>query len=278
VYCWGADDFYQLGYEDPKADSPVPVAVNVGISGPFAGFDALGGHSCVLNTADAIYCWGDIGPQVSGFASVSAGGLHQCGITTGGVARCWGINNYGQLGDGTHDPSWLDPVTVALPAGVTAASISAGGTFSCALTTTGSAYCWGQNNLGQLGNGSGTASDVPVPVSLPAGVSLVSLELGPVHACGLTATGAAWCWGENTYGQLGDGTTTASPTPVAVSLPAGVTGFASLSAGSMHTCGIATTGAGYCWGKNDFGQLGDGTTTSSSTPQLVGGGLTFQTP
>jgi alpha-tubulin suppressor-like RCC1 family protein len=278
VYCWGADDFYQLGYDDNYADSPVPVAVNVGISGPFTGFDAYGGHSCVLNTAGAIYCWGDLGPQETGFASVAAGGLHHCGITSGGVAKCWGQNVYGQLGDGSDDNSWVDPVAVAVSAGVTFTSISSGGFHSCALTSTGAAYCWGHNLLGQLGNNSTTSSDVPVQVSLPAGVSLVSLTLGSMHSCGLTATGAAWCWGENYAGQLGDGSTTASSTPVAVSLPGGVTGFASLSAGSMHTCGIASTGAGYCWGKNDFGQLGDGTTTSSSTPQQVGGGLTFQTP
>ncbi len=279
VYCWGADDFYQLGYEDPQADSPVPVAVNVGISGSFTGFDALGAHSCVVNTAGAVYCWGDLGAPQAGFASVTAGGLHHCGITTGGVAQCWGQNVYGQLGDGSKIDSWLAPVAVSLPAGVTGfTTVEAGGHFSCALTSAGAAYCWGHNIQGQLGSNVGLASEVPVPVSLPAGVSLVSLAVGPVHACGLTATGSAYCWGDNTYGQLGDGTTTTSPTPVAVSLPAGVTGFASLSAGSMHTCGVASTGAGYCWGKNDFGQLGDGTTTSSSTPRQVGGGLTFSTP
>lgn len=279
AYCWGNDDFYQLGYEDPKADSPVPVAVNLGITGPFAGFDALGGHSCVLDTAGTIYCWGDLGPQEAGFASVAAGGLHQCGITTGGVTKCWGQNVYGQLGDGSKDDSWLAPVTVSLPAGVSGfTSVDAGGQFSCALTSTGAAYCWGSNTQSQLGNIVSPGSDVPVPVGLPAGVSLVSLALGSAHACGLTATGTAYCWGANTHGQLGDGTTATSSTPVAVSLPAGVTGFASLSAGDMHTCGIAATGAGYCWGRNDSGQLGDGTTTSSSTPRQVGGGLTFPTP
>ena len=278
-YCWGADDFYQLGYEDPKADSPVPVAVNLGIAGPFAQLDAYGGHSCVVNTAGAIYCWGDLGAPQTGFASVAAGGLHHCGITTAGVAQCWGQNVYGQLGDGSKDDSWLAPVTVSLPAGVTGfTTVEAGGHFSCALTSAGAAYCWGSNTQSQLGNIVSPGSDVPVPVSLPAGVSLVSLTLGSAHACGLTATGAAYCWGENVFGQLGNNSTTPSPTAVAVSLPAGVTGFEHLTAGSMHTCGVASTGAAHCWGKNEFGQLGDGTTTNSSVPVPVDGGLTFQTP
>lgn len=279
LYCWGDDTWDQLADGDPPAESTVPVAASVQISGPFTEFEANGAHTCLLSAAGAIRCWGDLGLPLTGFASVAPGGLHHCGIDQGGVTKCWGMNVYGQLGDGTDDPSFAVPVAVSLPAGVTGfATLAAGGTHNCALTGAGSAYCWGHNWTGQLGNPVSPSSNVPVPVALPAGVTLVSLALGQDHSCGLTATGSAYCWGENSHGQLGNGTTTTSSTPVAVTIPAGASGFVALTAGGAHTCGVTDTGAAYCWGNNEWGQLGDGTTTNSSTPQQVGGGLIFQTP
>lgn len=279
LYCWGDDTWDQLANGDPPAESPVPVAASMSINGPFTEFEANGAHTCLLNAAGAVSCWGDFWLPLTGFASVAPGGLHHCGIDQAGVTKCWGMNVYGQLGDGTSDNSFAVPVPVSLPAGVTGfTALAAGGLHNCALTAAGAAYCWGSNWESQLGNPVSPSSNVPVPVALPAGATLVTLALGHRHSCGLTAGGSAYCWGKNTSGQLGNGTTTTSSTPVMVTLPAGVSGFVALSAGGMHTCGIANTGAAYCWGGNDSGQLGDGTTTSSSTPQQVGGGLTFQIP
>ncbi|MDP3775419.1 MAG: IPT/TIG domain-containing protein, partial [Gemmatimonadales bacterium] len=106
----------------------------------------------------------------------------------------------------------------------------------------------------------------------PVTVTRTSLTAGGGHTCGLTSGGAAYCWGGNGSGQLGDGSTTQRPTPVAVA--GGIT-FASLAPGGGRTCGVTSGGAGYCWGVNSDGQLGDGSTTQRSTPVAVAGGLTF---
>src|SRR5437870_9365167 len=108
----------------------------------------------------------------------------------------------------------------------------------------------------------------PVPVA--PGVSFAAVTGGAAHTCGLTTglSAAAYCWGGNGSGQLGDGTKTNQLTPVLVQAPAGVS-FAAVTAGAAHTCGVTAAGAAYCWGDNGFGQLGDGTTTSQSSPVLV---------
>jgi alpha-tubulin suppressor-like RCC1 family protein len=161
------------------------------------------------------------------------------------------------------------------------ATLVGGDRHTCGLTSAGAAYCWGDNSYGQLGTTTNTGTDTPNPtptaVSVPSGVTFVSLEAGVYHTCGLTSAGAAYCWGDSGNGQLGNGTTTGSSAPVAVSAPEGVT-FAGLAAGSYHNCGVTSAGAAYCWGFNGYGQLGDGTTTSRATPTAVTAGLTFATP
>jgi hypothetical protein len=146
--------------------------------------------------------------------------------------------------------------------------ITAGQSHSCGITGTGAAWCWGDNFAGELGDGGAvTYSDLPVAVT--GGHAFVSIDGGSYFTCGITTGSAAYCWGENTSGQLGDASNTSSGAPVAVVGPA----FASVSAGGDHTCGVAAGGTGYCWGYNGNGQLGDGTTTSSNTPVALGGYL-----
>ena len=165
-----------------------------------------------------------------------------------------------------------------MPAGVSFQSITAGYAHTCALTTTGQAYCWGMNQYGQLGNNSATDSRIPVAVQMPAGVSFQSITAGIVHTCALTTEGKAYCWGINQYGQLGNNSTTNSRIPVAVQMPAGVS-FQSITAGYAHTCALTTTGQAYCWGQGYGGQLGNNSTTNSLTPvavQMPAGVVRFQ--
>ena len=153
---------------------------------------------------------------------------------------------------------------------LTFAAVTASGLHTCGLTiVTGAAYCWGANGSGQLGDGTMTNRSSPVLVQAPAGVSLAAVGAGDFHTCGVTATGAAYCWGANGSGQLGDGTNTTNRlTPVLVQAPAGVS-FAAVTAGAVHTCGVTAAGTAFCWGRNVEGQLGDGTTTDRLTPVRV---------
>jgi alpha-tubulin suppressor-like RCC1 family protein len=157
--------------------------------------------------------------------------------------------------------------------GANFAAVRAGSRHTCGLTAAGAAYCWGDNGNGQLGDGTTTQRSSPVLVA--GGVGFAAVSGASYHTCGVTAAGAAYCWGGNVYGALGDGTTTQRLTPVAVAGDVIGLRFAAVSAGGTHTCGLTTASAAYCWGDNQSGELGDGTTTLRSSPVLVAGGVSF---
>jgi len=210
------------------------------------------------------------------FSQIASGNAHTCALTTTGQAYCWGINQYGQLGNNSTTGSRI-PVAVQMPAGVSFQYIASGNAHTCALTTTGQAYCWGQGGSGQLGNNSATNSSTPVAVQMPAGVSFQSIAAGIIHTCALTTEGKAYCWGQGGSGRLGNNSATNSSTPVAVQMPAGVS-FQSITANGSHTCALTAGGKAYCWGWNSQGQLGNNSTTNPSTPVAVQmpAGVSFQ--
>ena len=244
---------------------------------------AGGAHTCAVLTGGRAHCWGrndsgqlgsgavggaspSPGPplSLSGVVSISAGTGHSCAVLTDGTARCWGWNGSGQVGDGTT-LNRASPTSVSGLLGV--AAISAGDQHTCARSIDGSARCWGINSSGQLGDGTTQTRLAPTLVSGLSGAA--SISAGFFHTCAQMSDGTARCWGENFYGQLGDGTTTNRLVPTQVPGATGVTG--SVSVGYRHTCAQFADGSARCWGWNESGQLGDGTTTNRLVPTLVSG-------
>jgi alpha-tubulin suppressor-like RCC1 family protein len=208
-------------------------------------------------------------PDGVSFASISAYN-HTCALTTTGDAYCWGDNTEGQIGDGTNIIK-LEPTAVSMPVGVTFTALTTGGNFNCALSNSNTVYCWGENNYGQLGDSTTTNRNAPTATSMPAGVTFSSVSAGGLHACALTSSGAAYCWGHNIDGTLGDATNVNKNIPTAVSMPTGVT-FSSIFVAGGHACALTSTGIAYCWGYNGAGQLGICDLENRNVPTRVGSG------
>ena len=195
---------------------------------------------------------------------------HSLGVTSSGLLYAWGSNVFGQLGDNTLT-NRSSPVTVV--GGITnwkQVSVGTGGGHSLGVTTTGIAYGWGNGSNGQLGTGTSGKSS---PTSVIGGITNWSqVSAGGSHSLGVTSTGIAYAWGFNGNGRLGDNTTSQRTSPVTV--VGGITNWSQISAGSLHSLGLTSTGVAYAWGYNGSGQLGDGTTTSRLSPVTVIGGIT----
>jgi len=200
--------------------------------------------------------------------SMSSGGT-VCAVLTDGSLRCWGPGGDGELGNGTFADSTTPAAVSGLGPG-TVASVSSGSGHVCAALTDGTARCWGNNDYGQLGIGSGTGSSTPVTVPGLSGV--IEVSAARQHSCALLGDGTVRCWGTNDVGQLGNGTGASSPTPVVV---AGLSGVTHITSGWQHTCALLGGGAVACWGLNDSGQLGNGTNANAPTPVLIPGSNGF---
>jgi alpha-tubulin suppressor-like RCC1 family protein len=282
VQCWGDNTYGQLG-DGTNISRNVPAVIpslESGVAQISAGRDEV----CVLTTAGGVKCWGDneygelgdgsinnsstpvdvVGLE-SGVAEVSVGTTDACAVTTGGVVECWGYNGDGQLGDGTFTDS-STPVVVNVPGGFS--SVSVGQLYACALSNSGGVYCWGYDGEGELGDGGLAVDNSPIRVfGLRAGVK--QLSIGPFEACVLTTAGGVKCWGENTYGAVGDGTNTNRDVPTDV---LGLTsGIKQISAGLEDACALTNKGAVRCWGYDGFGELGDGGNTDTNSPVDVSG-------
>ena len=280
VFCWGNDSHGQLG-DGTNVGGRTPVLVSdlSNATGVSAGIT----HSCAVLDDGTASCWGDnasgqlgdgtanesLAPvPVSDLSDVSAisGGLeHTCALLSDGTVSCWGDNTAGQLGDGTTTSS-STPVPVSDLTDVVA--VSAGSTHTCALLSNGTVSCWGDNSVGELGVDDVSQSSTPIPVAGLSGASAITA--GSYFTCALLSDGTASCWGLNTYGQLGSDSADAfSSTQVAVT---GLSNVSTISAGVLHACVVVENGAAFCWGNNEFGQLGDGTTnTVRLTPVPVAG-------
>lgn len=290
AYCWGPNADGQLGAGLGTSEyRNVPTAVAGGLT--FSSISSGSYGSCALTPAGAAWCWGEnasgqVGNgttadamqpvAVSGghtFSAIAASRSHTCAIDGGGAAWCWGENGFGQLGNGgSADAS--QPVAVA--GGHRFVSISSTWDHTCAVDADGAAWCWGTNPWGGLGDGSFTARSTPVAVA--GGLTFRSVSAGMSYSCGVTTANTAWCWGDNSFAQLGNGletSTYSSSVPVPVS--GGISWSSISAAGRPGTCGLATSGAVYCWGRNDgLVTLGTGSNIgSSNVPAKVAGGLAF---
>lgn len=286
VKCWGYNYYGQLG-TDNYMSSSVPVDV-VGLDSGAQQVSTGDRHTCALTTNGALKCWGwnaygtlgngevwdsdkpvDVVGMDNGVTQISAGSEHTCALIEGNAVKCWGSNVSGQLGNGNYGVNATSTVPVevsGLDSGVQAINVGYGHT--CALIADGKVKCWGDNVFGQLGNG-GALLSVPVDViGLGGDVQGISTG-GGYHTCIVTESGEVRCWGNNSHGQLGDGSLLNADAPVVVSdLAASVR---IVEVGYQHSCALTTGGAVWCWGRNDRGQLGDGSNSNSSTPVEVFG-------
>src|SRR5690242_16772169 len=292
AYCWGNNIGGQLG-DGTTTSHPTAVRVAGGLHFVHVSASAL--FTCAVTPDNLVYCWGEnsVGQLGDGtsvgrrtptlvaggrhFSRVYPGNAYACALTPFDDAFCWGTNTYGQLGDNSKTTR-LAPVRVHT-GGVRLHELSAGIRHTCGVTADYRAYCWGDNNEGELGTG--TLARKLTPTAVAGGHAFAHIAGGGGHgsfgwhdmSCGIATDARAYCWGGNAYGQLGDGTKLLRKSPAAV---AGNLFFAQIVSNGMNTCGLSKAKTVYCWGSNGFGQLGDGTLSDHALPRPVNGSLSFR--
>jgi alpha-tubulin suppressor-like RCC1 family protein len=289
--CWGTNTYGKTGRGDTVnifARSPTNVQ---NATESFVQIAGVMDHFCVLGISGGVFCWGrnlngwlgnnktvDSGVPVSvmglrkNVTSVANGHSHSCAVLHQGGMQCWGLNTVNQIGDGTLTPRFT-AVDVNNMQNTLVIQACGGYGHTCALISGGTMKCWGRNNVYQLGDGTVTQRTSPVNV-VGLGANASAIACGYQHTCALLSSGVVQCWGGNEYGQIGDNTTTNRVRPVNVS---GLTEMAvSIGAGHYHTCVVLISGSVMCWGRNQNGQTGNGTTTATGgirTPVIANIGM-----
>jgi cysteine-rich repeat protein len=227
LWCWGYNSSGQLGLGlsgPQESDTPAKVSDEQ----KWAVISVGSGHSCATKSDGTLWCWGSnsngqigIGTIITtfspaqvagtGFTAVSAGASHTCATHSDGSLACWGLNDIGQLGDGTTAQR---SVPAPVP-GTDWLVVGAGSAHTCAIKSDGSLWCWGDNTTGQLGDGTNTNHIQPTRIASSAG-PWAAISLGNGHTCATLSTGSLYCWGDNSKGQLGDGTTTQRNRPILI--------------------------------------------------------------
>ena len=284
AYCWGSNEFGQLGIGAADA-SPHSEPVRVGGGLAFTALAAGFTHTCGLTRDGAVFCWGanesaqlgdgtiknsPLPVRVSSdvkFKMIGPGGTHTCAVSTDGIGYCWGGNWHGQLGVGDRDGDAAAPCCYRAPKPIRTElrfrTAVAGGISSCAVAVDGKAYCWGSPQEGRLGTGAADAANksadktIPTPVLGDAIFEIVVPRAW--HTCGLSTQHAAFCWGGDIFHMK-------SPVPERMSIPGELS---MITTGQFHDCALTRDGTAYCWGTNADGEVGDGTRQDAAAPQRV---------
>ncbi len=280
--CWGDNAYGQLGLgEGNTTQMYTPTYVVGGHNfSKIASFGYIG--ACGLLHNGSALCWGrnNYGQLGDGswenkysptsvygnynFSNIFSERVHTCGILTNGSTVCWGYNNAWQVGDGTTINTNIPKIIIEDPL---FDFISIGHSHTCGLKNNYS-YCWGNNRKSQLGDGIYSGSTIPIYFGVEG--NFIKAYSGGTHICGLLNNGSLFCSGENTNGELGDGTNISKIFPVFVK-----GNFKKISLGDEFSCGILHNGSAMCWGRNENGELGDGTGVDKYTPSQVFGGYNF---
>jgi len=284
LWCWGGNWDGQVGAPEFGSDFAVPVQVGAGVL--WLGVEADNAFNCAMDTARGIWCWGanysgqlGIEPfrnienpspvnSATDWTNFAAGGSFACALKSAGALFCWGSNYYGQLGAGLTVDLYTYMSYPVQEYGEASdwALVSGGGQHACAVKSDDTAYCWGYGNSGQLGRGGIGDSNSPVQAT---GSGYDDIAAGYNFSCATTTGGALWCWGEGSNGQMGNGTYTwQNLSPVQEST--GSTAWESVAGGAWHACAIRTNDQLWCWGSDNYGQVGIGTSGDNhNTPQHV---------
>ncbi len=267
LWCWGRNDYGQLGASESLADFEAVDPRQVGSATDWALVASGPTTSCAIKSDQTLWCWGDnrhgqVGTgtslpvaapyQIPGaWKAVAPGETHACAISADDRLSCWGDNLRAQLGDGTQIDH-MSPMPVQSTA--TWLDVAVGQVSTCAIQADGTAWCWGWDAYGQIGLGSTNGGYVTVPTPVADGGTWKKLALGELFACGITTDRRMRCWGRNDVGQIGDssGTTRFKPSVVDLDL---ISEWTDVRAGGQHVCGTHGAGRTSCWGSNEYGQL-----------------------